>query len=82
VASPKQASGDSPHLRLVGKRGGGGGRTVYAVVLGVVWLVIVWLLFVSFVDTGRDDGTTPPTKTQPASGSEVPYTPQTSSTGK
>lgn len=40
--------------------------TVYALALGILWLAIVWLVFVSFVDTGPDDRTTPPGRSQSA----------------
>jgi len=69
VALSKSASGEGRHLKLV--RGGGAarnGKTVYLGLLCVVWLAIVWLLFVSFVDTSQSDRTNAPAgKMQPAS---------------
>jgi hypothetical protein len=67
-------SSDRRHLRIVrSRRSIASGKTVYAAVVCIVWIAIVWLLFVSLVDTSRNDRTnTPGGSVQPTQRSESP----------
>lgn len=67
MSSSTSTSGEGRHLRLI-RTGGtpGTGKAIQAAVVCILWLAIVWLLFVSLVDTREDNRTNIPAgKSQP-----------------